>query len=124
MRLAIRHVRWPVPRWTDVGIAAAFVTLVAAEALFSSGVRSPVLHMVVAGVAMAALAWRRHFPLGVAAMVIAANVAVNPEGQFSTLLSLVLVAFSIGSETSPPRSYVGLALLLVPFLWGMAGHGL
>ncbi|MGH3333448.1 MAG: hypothetical protein ACRDPJ_19295 [Nocardioidaceae bacterium] len=64
--------RRPVPPWTDVALAGTFVVLTSAEALYSPDVRSPALHMVVAGLAMAGLAWRRHFPIAVAAVVIAA----------------------------------------------------
>jgi len=94
-----------------------------AEALVSPGVRSPLIHAGVAGVAMAALAWRRQFPLAVGALVIGSNLALNPDNEFSTVLSLVLVAFTIGSETSQPRSYVGLAVVLVPFVVGLALEG-
>ncbi len=113
-----------VPPWTDVALAGAFVVMTIAEALYSPGVRSPALHMVVAGGAMAGLAWRRQFPIAVAAVVIAADVALNPQNQFSTLLSLVLVAYTVGSETQPPRSYFGLGIVLVPFLVAMASEGL
>ena len=120
---ARRGVRWSVPPWTDVVIAAAFVVLTFAEALFSPGVTSPLLHVVVAGLAMASLAWRRQFPIAVGILVIGTDLAINPQSEFSTILSLVLVAFTIGAETSPPRSYAGLALVLVPFLVGMAAQG-
>lgn len=108
--------RLPVPPAVDVGIAAAFVLLTVAEAVFRADVTSPVVHVVVAGVAMAVLAWRRSFPIGVAAWLVATNVAVNPQGEFSTLLSLVLVCFTIGSEAEAPRSHAGLALVTVTFL--------
>jgi signal transduction histidine kinase len=73
---------------------------------------------------MATLAWRRRHPIAVATLVIGSDVALNPQNQFSTLLSLVLVAYTVGSETGPPRSYLGLAVVLVPFLAGMAMEGL
>jgi signal transduction histidine kinase len=79
-------------------------------------VDSPVEHVFVAGAAMVALAWRRRAPLLVAAVVVAANIAVNPSGEFSTLLSLVLVSFTVGAETRAPANYLGLALVMVPFL--------
>ena len=59
-----------------------------------------------------------------AALVVAVNVLTNPSGEFSTLLSLVLVCFTIGSETGPPRSYVGLLVVLVPFIGVSIAHGL
>ena len=97
-------------------IAAAFVAMTVAEAVFSPKVASPVEHVLVAGLAMASLAWRRRAPLVVTAIVIASNIAVNPNGEFTTLLSLVLVCFTVGSETRPPRNYLGLGLVVVPFL--------
>ena len=59
-------VNWKPPL-LDVVIAAAFVAMTVAEAVFSPKVASPVEHVVVAGLAMAALAWRRRAPLVVAA---------------------------------------------------------
>lgn len=104
------------PPLVDVVIAAAFVTMTVAEALFSPSVTSPVQHSLLAGLAMVALAWRRRAPLVVAAVVVGVNIAVNPSGEFSTLLSLVLVSFTVGAETRPPWNYLGLALVMVPFL--------
>jgi signal transduction histidine kinase len=100
------------PRLPDVGLAVAFVLLVVAEAAFSPSVVSPWEHVVVAGSAMVGLAWRRQYPLVVATVVVAANLLLNPQGLFSTLLSLVLVCFTIGVETTPPRSYVGLGIVM------------
>jgi signal transduction histidine kinase len=108
--------RLPVPPAVDIAIAAAFVLLSVAEAAFSPAVTSPTLHVALAGAAMAALAWRRSFPVGVAVAVVGTDLAINPEQQFSTLLSLVLVCYTIGAETEPPRSYAGLAVVLLPFI--------
>lgn len=114
----------PAPRLVDVLVAAAFVMLVVAEALLSPAVESPALHLSVAGVAMAALAWRRLLPIPVAALMMAGNLVVNPEGQLSTLLALVLVAYTNGAENDPPRSYLGLAVIVVPFLGALTLEGL
>jgi signal transduction histidine kinase len=108
--------RLPRPPWVDVALAAAFVVMTLAESVFSPAVSSPVGHAVVGTLAMGVLAWRRSAPLAVAAIVITVNVLTNPSGEFSTLLSLVLVCFTIGAETRPPRSQVGLLVVLVPFL--------
>jgi signal transduction histidine kinase len=116
--------RIPVPPPVDIAIAAAFVLFSVAEALFSPAVTSPVLHVVLAGAAMAALAWRRSFPVGVAAVVVGIDLVINPEQQFSTLLSLVLVCYTIGAETEPPRSYAGLALVVLPFVGVSVREGL
>ncbi len=114
---------WVPPR-LDIVIAAVFVALSLAEVFVNDTVRSPLEHVLVTGVAMSALAWRRRFPLAVAAVVIGSNVMVNPDGEFTTLLSLVLVSFSVGAETEPPRSRLGLGIVLVPFLTAMASAGL
>lgn len=108
------------PPVVDVGIASAFVLLVAAEALLSPAVRSPALHLTVAGLAMASLAWRRSLPVLVAGAVMSSNLAVNPDGQFSTLLAMVLVAYTCGADADAPWSQVGLAVVVVPFLGSLA----
>jgi signal transduction histidine kinase len=113
-----------VPPRLDIAIAAVFVALSLAEVFVNGTVKSPVEHVVVTGLAMAALAWRRRFPIGVAVLVIGSNVITNPQGEFSVLLSLVLVSFTVGAETEPPRSYVGLAAVLVPFMAAMIRAGL
>ncbi len=100
----------------DIAIAAVFVAMTVAEGLANPHVESFARHLGIAGVAMASLAWRRVTPLLVAALVVTANLLINPQGEFSTLLSLVLVCFTVGSETKPPRAYVGLGLVVVPFL--------
>ena len=112
------------PPLVDVVVAGVFVLMVVVEALVSSAVRSPLLHVTVAGLAMAGLAWRRVFPVPVAALVIVANLVVNPEGQFSTLLALVLVAYTNGAENERRASYLGLAVLVVPFVGALALEGL
>ncbi len=100
----------------DIAIAAVFVAMTVAEGLLNPHVESFARHLGIAGVAMASLAWRRRAPLVVAGIVVAANLLINPQGEFSTLLSLVLVCFTVGSETKPPRTYLGLGIVLVPFL--------
>lgn len=56
-------IRLPVPPVADLVLAGAFLLLTVAEALLSPEVTSPTLHILVAGTAMLALAWRRSFPL-------------------------------------------------------------
>jgi signal transduction histidine kinase len=108
-------VNWKPPL-VDVAIAAIFVAMTAAEALFSDKVSSPVVHVVVAGLAMASLAWRRRAPIVVAAIVVGSNLVVNPSGDFTTLLSLVLVCFTLGSETEPPWSYLAIGAVFGAFI--------
>jgi len=73
---------------------------------------------------MVALAWRRRHPLLVAAIVMGSIIATNPDGEFTTLLAIVLVSFTLGSEQDAPRSWIGLALVAVPFLVALALEGL
>jgi signal transduction histidine kinase len=104
------------PPLLDAAIAAVFVAMTVAEGLLNPEVDSLAMHVGVAGTAMVALAWRRRAPILVAAIVVGANVLSNPQGEFSTLLSLVLVCFTVGHETAPPWSYLGVGLVVVPFL--------
>jgi signal transduction histidine kinase len=104
----------PPPR-IDVLVAVFFAVLTVAEEFTSPDSREP-WQLALALVAAAALALRRQFPLQVAVLVVAATIVTNPQGELSTLLSVVLVSFSVGFETDPPRSGVGLAIILVPFL--------
>jgi signal transduction histidine kinase len=103
------------PPPTDAYIAVVFVALTLGEAAFGPG-DAPWWRAALGALAMLALAWRRRWPLGVAAFVVAVDVVTNPQEQFSTLLSLVLVCFTVGYETRPPRSYVGLGIVVLPFL--------
>ena len=94
------------PPMVDVAIAAAFVAFAVAEGLAGPG-DQPWWRAVAGGFAAALLAWRRQAPILVAALVVLVNVLTDPEAQFSTLLSLVLVCFTVGYETRPPRSLRG-----------------
>jgi signal transduction histidine kinase len=116
--------RLPVPPALDIAIAGVFLVLTVAEAVFRTDISSPVLHVAVVGVSMVVLAWRRSYPIGVAVWVVATNLALNPQGEFSLLLSLVLICYTIGSETDAPRSYAGLALVTLTFLGVSISEGL
>ena len=107
----------------DVAIAGAFVAFTLAEAVAGPADQAW-WRVAAAGAAMVLLAWRRQAPILVAALVVVVNVVTNPEAQFSTLLSLVLVCFTVGYETRPPHSYVGLAVVLVPFIGVSIAEGL
>lgn len=113
-----------LPPLGDALLAGVFVAATVAEAMTSDTARSPLVHGLLAVPAMAALAWRRRVPLLVAAIVMASNIAINPDGEFSTLLALVLVSFTLGAELDAPARFLGLALVGVPFMMGMALHGL
>lgn len=112
---------WAVPRparppLLDVAVAAVFVVLTLVEAASSPDVDRPLLHAVLGSLALATLAWRRSAPLLVAAVVVAANVLLNPAGELSTLLSIVLVSASIGFHATGRRRALGIAGVLGTFL--------
>lgn len=113
-----------VPPLLDAAIAAVFVAGTVAEALNSDTVPSPLTHGLVAVPAMALLAWRRRYPIAVAAAVLASNIAINPQGEFSTLLALVLVSFTLGAELESFRRWLGLAIVTIPFLAAMVAEDL
>lgn len=106
---------WRRPSALDASIAAAFVALTIAEWTTVHDDREIWQH-VLAMLALAALAWRRIAPVTVACALALADQVTNPAGRFSTVLALVLVAYTVGFETKGPRRYVGLALILIPFV--------
>lgn len=106
-----------------MAIAGLFVALSVTEFFLNHDARSPWEYVVAVG-AMAVLAWRRRFPVAVAFLVVMSNILTNPDGEFTVLLSLVLVSFTVGAETAPPVSHVGLAVVLVPFMAAMITAGL
>ena len=112
-----------LPPALDIVIAAAFLVLASIEALTAGGPRPLLVHLVVAGLAMVAVAWRRRFPLLVALVMVTANFVVNPEDQFSTLLALVLVTYSVGLYSPPPRTYVGLAVMVTSLMLASVPEG-
>lgn len=114
--------RLPPPR-LDVAVAGVFAVLSVTEFFVNRDDRTPVQYVVVVA-AMALLAWRRRFPVTVAFLVVMSNSVTNPDGEFTVLLSLVLVSFTVGAETDPPVSYAGLAAVLVPFMTAMIVSGL
>jgi signal transduction histidine kinase len=119
----LRLVKLRRPPLLDVAIALAFVAMNVAEALSNPDVSSPLQHVGIAGLALATLAWRRQAPLVVAALVVCSNVVTDPNGEFTTLLSLVLVSFTVGAETAPPKAWWGLGLIFVPFMVVSVVHG-
>ena len=104
-------------------IAAAFVALTIAEAVAVDDAAQTARLFGLSAPALATLAVRRQYPLAVAIVVTNVNFLVNTENEFTTLLSLVLVSFTAGYETRPPRHYLGLALVVVPFLGNLARVG-
>ena len=115
------------PRWPallDAAIAAFFLVLVLVEAFTNDTVENVPLQLAATLPAMAAIAWRRQYPVLVAALMMVVNLVTDPDGQFSTLLAMVLLSFTIGHETVPPRRTVGLLVILVPFMGAMVASGL
>ena len=121
--LFVRPARPRRPPLLDVVLAAAFVALTVAEAVTVDDPAQVTRLLGLSVPALATLAFRRQYPLLVAVVVTNVNFVVNTENEFTTLLSLVLVAFTAGFETRPPRSHLGLALVLVPFLLNVARGG-
>ena len=111
------------PPLLDVAIAAAFVALTVAEAATIDDPPQTAKLLGLSAPALATLAVRRQYPLIVALVVTNVNFLVNTENQFTVLLSLVLVSFTAGYETRPPRHYLGLALVVIPFLLNLARVG-
>jgi signal transduction histidine kinase len=107
-----------------VAIAAAFVALTVAEAVSVADAAHTTKLLTLSAPALATLAFRRQYPVVVAVLVTNVNWFVNTENEFTTLLSLVLVSFTVGYETRPPRHYVGLAVVLIPFVANIASGDL
>jgi signal transduction histidine kinase len=117
--------RLPVksPPLVDIVVALALVALGAVEAVVAETTLPPIIHAAVALPALALLAFRRQFPVAVAMVLVAANLATNPTGEFSTLLALVLASFTIGLEARPPRHIIGLAVLVAAMLGVSVSEG-
>ncbi len=103
------------PSAIDVALAVFFAVVVVVEGYTEAAVARPALHAAVAGLAMLAMAWRRLHPLVVAVLVVGAMVALAGNGGgLSVALALLIVSFTVGSETEGRASWVGLAILAVP----------
>ncbi len=118
--MVVRPSRPRRPPLLDIVIAATFVALTLAEAASVDDSSQTAKLFAFSAPALATLAFRRQYPLLVAIVVTNVNFAVNTENEFTTLLSLVLVSFTAGYETRPPRHYLGLALIVIPFLVSLA----
>src|SRR4051794_310485 len=83
------------PPLIDVILAGVFVALTVVEAVSFSGTPQATRLWAFSVPALATLAVRRQYPLLVACVVTNVNFVVNAQNQFTTLLSLVLVAFTV-----------------------------
>ena len=116
MTRVLRRTPWLL----DVGIAAVLVVTGLLESVVGEVERPLWLHQLLVVVVMAAVAFRRRFPLSTLAFVVVGMMVVDADGQLSTFAALVLVSFTAGLELDPPRAYAGLALATVPFYVGFA----
>ena len=103
------------PAVVDALIAGALVALGLVEAVTMPLDRPVWLHASLTVVVMAAVAWRRRFPLTVLGFVVAGMMVIDADGQFAVFAALVIVSFTAGAELDPPRAWGGLALAVVPF---------
>jgi signal transduction histidine kinase len=108
------------PRLVDAVLASALVLLGVVEGALVETNRPFWLHETLIVVVMGAIAWRRRFPLTVLAVVVAGMLVIDSEGQFSVFAALVIVCLTAGAELDPPRSWLGLAIAVVPFWVGFA----
>jgi len=112
------------PPLLDLLLAGAFVALTVVEAVTVGDATEASRLWLLSVPAMASLAVRRQYPLLVALLVTNVNWFVNTQNEFSVLLSIVLVSFTVGYEVRPPRSWLGLAVVLVPFLANLVVRGI
>jgi signal transduction histidine kinase len=117
--LFVRPGRPRRPPLLDVVLAGAFVGLTVAEAGTVGDSTQAAKLWLMSAPALASIALRRQYPMLVALVVTNVNWFVNTDNEFTTLLSLVLVSFTAGYELRPPRSWLGLGVILVPFLINM-----
>jgi signal transduction histidine kinase len=109
------------PSLVDALLAVFFAAVVVFEAFTESVVERPWLHALVGGGAMVMMAWRRVRPLVVTVVVAAAGVVLAANGgELSVILALLVMAFTVGSETDGGASWLGLAALAAPFFIGLA----
>ena len=103
----------------DIGLAVVFAALAMSEIVVNSSVRTPLEHVLLSALPLATLAWRRQYPELVTLVVVVSNLVANPNLEFSIVLSLVVCGFTVGFDIAAPRSYVGLAVALLPFVAGL-----
>ena len=97
------------PPLADAVLAGFLALVVCIEALTYPAVQLPALHAVVGTTVMVAIAWRRTFPLAIAALVLAANIVLGANGgELSVVFGLLIMAFTLGAETEGRTSWLGL----------------
>jgi signal transduction histidine kinase len=112
------------PSRFDLVLAAFYTVVVVVEAFTEASVRSPAVHSAVAVTATLALAWRRVHPVSVAVVVAVCFVALAYNGGgLSVAFAVLVVSFTLGSETEGRRSLFGLGLVAVTFVGLMLDGG-
>ena len=111
------------PRTVDALLAGGLVALGQYEAWTTVTSRPLWLHAVLTLLALGSLAWRRRFPILVLALVVGGILALDPEGQLSAFVALMVASFTAGVELDPPRAWIALALAVFPFWLGYAVFG-
>jgi signal transduction histidine kinase len=105
------------PSPVDALLAGFLALVVLAEAFTEPAVQEPALHALVGTTVMLAIAWRRAFPLLITVIVVAGNMVLGANGgELSVVFGLLVMAFTVGSETEGRRSWAGLLELLSFFL--------
>ena len=108
------------PRLVDAVLAGVLVVAGVVEGALVTTNRPFWVHELLTVAVMGAVAWRRRFPLTVLGFVVVGMMVLDSEGQLSVFAALVIVSFTAGAELDPPRSWLGLALAVVPFWVGFA----
>jgi signal transduction histidine kinase len=111
------------PRLADAALAGVLVAAGLLEGAVVTTNRPLWVHQILTVAVMGAVAWRRRFPLSVVGFVVVGMMVLDSDGQLSVFAALVIVCFTVGSELDPPRSWLGLALAVVPFWIGFAVVG-
>jgi signal transduction histidine kinase len=106
------------PRLADATLAGVLVVAGVLEGAIVSTNRPLWLHELLTVAVMGSVAWRRRFPLVVVGFVVVGMMVLDSDGQLSVFAALVIVTFTAGAELDPPRSWIGLALSVVPFWIG------
>ncbi len=105
------------PPLADALLAGFLALVVCIEAFTYPTVQRPALHAVVGTTVMVAIAWRRAFPLAIAVLVLAANIVLGANGgELSVVFGLLVMAFTLGSETEGRTSWLGVLGLLGFFM--------
>ncbi len=105
------------PPLADALLAGFLALVVCIEAFTYPSVQVPALHAVVGTTVMLAIAWRRAFPVAIAALVLAANMVLGANGgELSVVFGLLIMAFTLGSETEGRTSWLGVLGLLGFFM--------